>query len=152
MRKYYLDNLRWLIILILFPYHTLLIYSSIGSYYFHVANSSIANAFILTFAPWFMQLLFAIAGITTYYSLKRRDAKQYLEERVSKLLLPSVAGVILVIPVSVYFGYLYNGYTGNFLSFMLYHFTNALQNIGSGLLIGPLWFLLYLKARIQTLP
>lgn len=51
MRKYYLDNLRWLIILILFPYHVLLIYSSIGSYYFHVANSSIANAFLLTFAP-----------------------------------------------------------------------------------------------------
>ncbi|OPX58583.1 MAG: glucans biosynthesis protein [Methanobacterium sp. PtaB.Bin024] len=144
MRKYYLDNLRWLIILILFPYHVLLIYSSIGSYYIHVANSVIANTFILTFAPWFMQLLFAIAGIATYYSLKRRDAKQYLKERVSKLLLPTVAGVILVIPVSVYYGFLFNGYTGTFLSFWLSFLGNWLHYLKVGLLLGPLWFLLYL--------
>ena len=144
MRKYYLDNLRWLIILILFPYHVLLIYSSVGSYYFHVANSVIANTFILTFAPWFMQLLFAIAGIATYYSLKRRDAKQYLSERVSKLLLPTVAGVILVIPVSVYYGFLFNGYTGSFLDFWLSFLGSWLHYLKVGLLLGPLWFLLYL--------
>ncbi|MBP2044996.1 putative membrane protein [Methanobacterium aggregans] len=119
-------------------------YSSIGSYYFHVANSSIANAFILTFAPWFMQLLFAIAGIATYYSLKRRDAKQYLKERVSKLLLPTVAGAILVIPVSVYFGFLYSGYTGSFPSLWLSIFSHPLENLANGIIVGPLWFLLYL--------
>lgn len=144
MRKYYLDNLRWLIILILFPYHVLLIYSGIGSYYFNVANSAIANAFILSFAPWFMQLLFTIAGIATYYSLKKRDSTEYLKERVSKLLLPTVAGVILVIPVSVYFGYLFNGYTGSYLSLLVDHFSHPLQYLGNGMLIGPLWFLLYL--------
>ena len=144
MRKYYLDNLRWLIILVLFPYHVLLIYSGIGSYYFNVANSAIANAFLLSFAPWFMQLLFTVAGIATYYSLKRRNATEYLKERVTKLLLPTLAGVILVIPVSVYFGYLYNGYTGNFLTFWVNQLTHPLQNLGNGLLLGPLWFLLYL--------
>lgn len=144
MRKYYLDNLRWLIILILFPYHVLIIYSGIGSYYFHVTNLAAANAFILTFAPWFMQLLFAIAGISTYYSLKRRVAKEYLTERVSKLLLPTLAGVILVIPVSVYFGYLYSGYTGSFLNLWLDLITNWLYYLKIGLLVGPLWFLLYL--------
>ena len=144
MRKYYLDNLRWLIILVLFPYHVLLIYSGIGSYYFNVANSAIANAFLLSFAPWFMLLLFTVAGIATYYSLKRRNATEYLKERVTKLLLPTLAGVILVIPVSVYFGYLYNGYTGNFLTFWVNQLTHPLQNLGNGLLLGPLWFLLYL--------
>ncbi len=144
MRKYYLDNLRWLIILILFPYHVLIIYSGIGAYYFHVANSTVANTFLLTFAPWFMQLLFVIAGIATYYSLKKRGAKEYLNERVSKLLLPTVAGVILVIPVSVYFGFLYSGYTGSFLSLWLDLLTNWIYYLKIGLLVGPLWFLLYL--------
>ena len=116
MRKYFMDNLRWLIILILFPYHTLIIYSGIGSYYFHVTNNTFADAFMLTFSSWFMQLLFAIAGIATFYSLKKRNPTQYLKERVSKLLIPMIAGVILVIPVSVYFGFLYSGYTGSFLS------------------------------------
>jgi hypothetical protein len=91
-----------------------------------------------------MQLLFAIAGIATYYSLKKRDAKEYLSERVSKLLLPTVAGVILVIPLSIYFGYLYSGYTGSFLSLWMDLFTNGLYYLKIGLLVGPLWFLLYL--------
>jgi hypothetical protein len=144
MRKYYLDNLRWLVILVLFPYHTLLLYSSIGSYYFHVANSMVANAFLLCFAPWFMQLLFTVAGIATYYSLKRRNSTEYLKERVTKLLLPAAAGVLLVIPVSVYFGFLYSGYTGNFLSLWLSIFSHPLEYLANGIIIGPLWFLLYL--------
>jgi hypothetical protein len=138
-----MDNLRWLVILVLFPYHTLIIYSGIASYYFHAANNIFANAFILTFAPWFMQLLFVIAGIATFYSLKKRNTTQYLRERVSKLLIPMVAGMILVIPVSVYFGFLYNGYTGGFLSLWVNIFTNP-SYLGQGLLLGPLWFLLYL--------
>lgn len=153
MRKYYLDNLRWMVILILFPYHVLLIYSGIGSYYFNVANSIIANAFILTFAPWFMQLLFAIAGIATYYSLKRRTATEYLKERVSKLLIPMIAGIILVIPISIYFGYLYNGFTGSFLSLWWDIMSNWYNYLKIGLLLGPLWFLLYLFiASLVALP
>lgn len=109
-----MDNLRWLIILVLFPYHTLLIYSGIGSYYFNVANNIFANAFILTFAPWFMQLLFVIAGIATFYSLRKRDTTQYLRERVSKLLIPMIAGIILVIPISVYFGFFTTAIPGVF--------------------------------------
>ncbi len=150
MRKYYMDNLRWLIILVLFPYHTLIIYSDIASYYFHVTNSAIASAFMLSFSPWFMQLLFVVAGIATFYSLKKRTSTQYLKERVSKLLIPLVAGVILVIPVSIYFGFLYNGYTGSFLNLWWGIFTNpSLQ----GLALGPLWFLLYLFiASLVALP
>ena len=144
MRKYYLDNIRWMIILILFPYHTLLIYSGIGTYYFNTANSIFANAFILTFAPWFMQLLFAVAGIATFYSLRNRDSIAYLKERVSKLLIPTLAGVIFVIPISLYFGFLYNGYTGSFLQNWLDIISNSLYYLGMGLLVGPLWFLLYL--------
>jgi glucan biosynthesis protein C len=144
MRKYYLDNLRWLVILILFPYHTLLLYSSIGSYYFHVANSVVANAFLLSFAPWFMQLLFTVAGIATYYSLKKRTSTEYLKERVTKLLLPAAAGAILVIPFSVYFGFLYSGYTGSFLSLWLTIFSHPLEYLANGIIVGPLWFLLYL--------
>lgn len=144
VRKYYLDNLRLMVILLLFPYHTLLIYSGIGGYYFNVANNLVANAFILSLAPWFMQLLFTIAGIATYYSLKRRNSSQYLKERVSKLLIPTLAGVVLVIPVSVYFGFLYNGFDGGFLSLWWTMMSNWMEYLAQGLLLGPLWFLLYL--------
>lgn len=144
MRKYYLDNLRLMVILFLFPYHTLLIYSGLGPYYFNVTNNYLANAFLLFLAPWFMQLLFAVAGIATFYSLKKRTSHQYLKERVSKLLIPTVAGVFLVIPFSTYFGYLYNGFNGSFLNFYWYLMTNWMAFLGNGYLLGPLWFLLYL--------
>ncbi|HOI71022.1 MAG TPA: acyltransferase family protein [Methanobacterium sp.] len=144
VRKYYLDNLRLMVILFLFPYHTLIIYSGVADYYFNVANNLVANALILSLAPWFMQLLFTIAGIATYYSLKRRNSTQYLKERVSKLLIPTLAGVVLVIPVSIYFGILYQGFDGSFLSVWWTMMSNWMEYLANGLLLGPLWFLLYL--------
>lgn len=146
VRKYYLDNVRLMIILVLFPYHTLLLYSGVGSYYFHVTNDFAANAFILSFAPWFMQLLFVIAGIAAHYSLKRRNPREYLTERVSKLLIPMIAGAVLVMPLSIYFGYLYNGYGGSFPALWWELMSNGVRHLESGLLIGPLWFLFYLFA------
>ncbi|MEW6009705.1 MAG: acyltransferase family protein [Euryarchaeota archaeon] len=147
MRLYFLDNLRWMIIMLLFPYHTLLMYNNLGiDYIIMVSGNTFATVFILLFSNWFMQLLFAIAGISTFYALKKRNKTEYLKERVSKLLIPTIAGIIFVLPVWVYYGFLYNGYTGNFLSFWWYFLTNwpafAGDAYGSG--IGPLWFLLYL--------
>lgn len=144
MRKYYLDNLRLMIILILFPYHTLLLYSSIGDYIIHAGNNTFANLFIITFSPWFMQLLFAIAGISTFYSLKKRNSTEYLKERVSKLLIPMISGIIFVISVQVYFAALYNGYTGSFLIFWWNFITNWFTYFMNGTGLGPMWFLLYL--------
>jgi len=144
MRKYYLDNLRWLIILILFPYHTLLLYTPVGSYIINAGNYLFANIFILSFSIWFMQLLFAIAGIATFYSLKKRTPKLYIKERVSKLLIPMISGVVFVISVSVYFGFLYNGYTAGFLTMWWNFITNWFTYFAEGIGLGPLWFLLYL--------
>ncbi|MCK9151397.1 acyltransferase family protein [Methanobacterium alcaliphilum] len=144
MRKYYLDNLRWIIILILFPYHTFLLYSPIGDYIINAGNYSFAGLFILIFSPWFMQLLFAIAGISTFYSLKKRNSTEYLKERVTKLLIPMASGVIFVISIQVYFAALYNGYTGGFLAFWWNFISNWPAYFMNGTGLGPMWFLLYL--------
>ncbi|MDP1552575.1 MAG: acyltransferase family protein [Methanobacteriaceae archaeon] len=147
MRKYFLDNLRWMIILLLFPYHTFLIYNNIGIEYIIMSTgNTFATVFILLFSNWFMQLLFAIAGISTFYALKKRNSSEYLKERVTKLLIPTIAGIIFVLPVWVYYGFLYNGYTGNFLTFWRNFISNWFAFLadpyGSGL--GPLWFLVSL--------
>lgn len=147
MRLYFLDNLRWIVIFLLFPYHTLLIYNNMGiDYIIMVTGNSLASAFILTFSNWFMQLLFVIAGISTFFALKKRNKTEYLKERVSKLLIPTIAGIIFVLPVWVYFGFLYNGFNLSFLSFWWDFLINwprfVVDPYGSG--IGPLWFLIYL--------
>lgn len=71
MRKYFLDNLRWIIILILFPFQTFRIYS-FENFYIHGPINVILYEFIVFVAHWFMTLLFVIAGISTYYSFKKK--------------------------------------------------------------------------------
>jgi glucans biosynthesis protein C len=146
MRKYYLDNLRWMVILILFPYHTLLMYCSISSGYMINSSTDIffASGFQLFFSPWFMQILFAIAGIATFYSLNKRSTREYLNERVKRLLIPLVAGLIFVIPVQFYYGFLYYGYNGSFLSLWWYFITHWFDYLWNGLAVGQFWFLVYL--------
>ncbi|MBI5680283.1 MAG: acyltransferase family protein [Methanobacterium sp.] len=145
MRKYFLDNLRWMVIIIVVLYHVLIIYNDIGvQYVINATGNVLATVFILSFSMWFMQLLFAVAGISTFYSLKRRNSKQYLNERVKKIFIPMVAGIIFVIPFQTYFSFLYNGQNISFLNFWFNFLTNWWYYFVNGLGIGPLWFLLYL--------
>lgn len=145
MRKYFLDNLRWIIIVVVVLYHVLIIYNNIGvPYVINTTGNTLATVFILSFSVWFMQLLFTVAGISTFYSLRKRDSKQYLNERVQKILIPMVAGIIFVIPFQTYYGFLYNGQNLNFLNFWFNFLTNWWYYFITGNGIGPLWFLLYL--------
>lgn len=44
--------------------------------------------------PWFMLLLFVVAGISARYALEKRTERQFLKERVDKILAPSTLGVL----------------------------------------------------------
>ena len=48
------------------------------------------SGIVVFFSPFFMPLLFLLAGIGTRYSLQKRTMREYIAERVKKLLLPSV--------------------------------------------------------------
>lgn len=65
MRKHYIDNLRWIILFILIPYHTAQAWNTWGepNYIFFEGNRLISSI-IVFFSPYFMPLLFVLAGIT----------------------------------------------------------------------------------------
>jgi hypothetical protein len=47
MRKHFIDNLRWICVLLLIPYHTCMIYNRFGeNFYVRGAAFAIPNAFI----------------------------------------------------------------------------------------------------------
>ena len=72
MRKHYIDNLRWIILFILIPYHTAQAWNTWGepNYIFFEGNRLISSI-IVFFSPYFMPLLFVLAGITIWdYSLR----------------------------------------------------------------------------------
>jgi hypothetical protein len=51
---------------------------------------------------WRMPLLFMISGAGTWFALGFRTRRQYLMERIKRLLIPLAAGILFLVPVQVY--------------------------------------------------
>ena len=148
MRKYYIDNLRWATILLLFPYHTAMIYNDWGEN-FYVRSIPVApiSGFIIASYPWFMPLLFVVSGIGSYWALQKRSPTVYLKERLLKLFLPLVLGVLFIVPVQTYYAErFHNGYTGSYWGQYQLFFSKYTDLTGytGGFTMGHLWFLWYL--------
>lgn len=148
MRKYYLDNLRTLMILLLFPVHTFMIWNDYGTkFYVWGGESKLLSALITLVNPWFMSILFVIAGMCANYSLRKRSIKGFVKERFSKLMLPFISGMILLIPFqTLYARKFFFGYNGSLFDNFKYFFTNStdLSGYDGCFTPGHLWFILFL--------
>lgn len=147
-RKAYIDNLRLFCILLLFPYHAAMAWNAWGeaNYILFGANTAISS-FVAAVSPWYMPLLFVLAGVSMKYSLKRRSYRQFIRERCHKLLLPLLSGTLFVMPIMAYFADRWNGgYQGSYFSHYPIFFSKwtDLTGYDGGFGIGHLWFLLYL--------
>ena len=142
-RKYYIDNLRIFIILLLFPFHIFMIYNNWGeNFYIHGEALLIPSIFNRFASIFMMPVLFAVAGISSRYALEKRSTGEYFKERFSKLLLPFIFGVLLVIPVQPYLAGIYwNGEANYFDSFTK---ITDLSGYDGAFTPGHLWFILYL--------
>ena len=125
-----------------------MIYNAFGeNFYIRGPEIRILNDFILVCSPWFMPLLFVIAGISSSFALKRRTAGQYLKERLFKLFIPLVFGILIYIPIQTFYAEkFHNLYTGGFFEQYILFFTKPTDLTGytGGFTPGHLWFILYL--------
>ncbi|WRS28009.1 acyltransferase family protein [Oscillospiraceae bacterium MB08-C2-2] len=148
MREYSVDNLRCLVVLLLFPYHTFMIYNSFGeSFYIKGTNITFTSNFIVAVWPWIMPLLFVVAGMSSAYALRKRTPLEYLKERVMKLFIPLISGILLIMPLMTYFAErFHNGYTGGYIEQYVLFFTKPtdLSGYHGGFTPGHFWFILYL--------
>lgn len=148
MRKSYIDNIRWICVLLLFPYHTFMVYNTFGEdFYIKGVDIQATTTFISAAWPWLMPLMFLLAGVSSAFALKKRTAKEYAKERVSKLLTPFLFGVLLLVPIQTYFAEVFhNGYTGNYFEQYILFFTKPtdLSGYHGGFTPAHLWFILYL--------
>ncbi len=147
-RKVWVDYLRLLCVLLLFPYHAAMAWNTWGEgNYILFFGDTAASSFVVAVSPWHMPLLFILAGMSMKYSLGRRTYKQYIKERCIRLLLPLLAGIFFVMPVMAYLADCANcGYTGNYFSHCIVFFRKwtDLTGYDGGFGVGHLWFLLYL--------
>lgn len=147
MRKYYIDNLRTLVILLLFPFHTFRMYTSFEPFYVQGVPNSFCEISVNFISIWFMNLLFVLAGISSAYSLEKRSIKEYTKERFLKLLVPFIFGVILTIPIQTYYAEkFHNQYSGSFFFQYILFFTKESDLTGyyGGFTPAHLWFLIFL--------
>ena len=148
-RRYYIDNLRWMLILLLFPFHAAQIWSGgeYSGFYIWSHTNTALYVFSTAVYPWYMTSLFAIAGISCKYALQKRTNRQFVIERTKKLLIPFFFGLIVLVPVMTYIAEIFfNGYTGNYLQQYGLFFTKVTDLTGyhGGFTPAHLWFLLYL--------
>lgn len=113
-RLAYIDNLRWVMIMLVLSMHAAVTYSHLGSWYFmEDTRVSLPETFIFaTYQAWlqsfFMGFLFFIAG---YFVPKAYDTKgtlRFLKDRAYRLGLPLLMFVFILQPVSIYCIFLFD--------------------------------------------
>ena len=148
IRKHYIDNIRNLTILLLFPVHTFMIWNDFGSrFYIWQGENRILSTLIVLVNPWFMPILFVLAGMSARYALGKRTNKEFIMQRINKLLIPFVSGIIFLVPIqTLYTKKYFENYKGSFGENWKYFFTHLTDFSGydGAFTPGHLWFILFL--------
>lgn len=106
-RKNYLDNIRWMTVILVMVYHVVYIFNSQGVLSnFHVQGIEVLDGFLYIVYPWFMAILFVVAGASARYALSKRTGKAFLKDRLKRLIVPSIF-------VPIFFGW-FCGWVTNF--------------------------------------
>lgn len=150
-RLHYIDWLRVLAVLLLFPFHTWRVFNANDPFYVKSAYlSQTINSVIWFIDFWHMPLLFLLAGASTYFALRKRTGLQYAGERFLRLGVPLLFGWAVLIPPQTWYGGRFNsGYPESFLRYitsgdwLVFNIQNGGDYYG-GFGIGQLWFILFL--------
>ncbi len=149
-RRTDLDWLRIIAVLLLVPFHSSLVFNLHPEVVMYIKDHVDSNL-LGRLAGWVhlfhMPLLFYVAGASSYFALKKRSHLQYLGERLSKLLLPAITGLILLVPPMTYLSLVSRGITVNFWQ----HYIGFWQidpidisGINGKFTPAHLWFLIFL--------
>lgn len=160
-RRYDLDWLRLLAMLLIFVYHSTRPFDTLENW--HVKNTQLTGAFnfMVIGVLWIMPLFFVLAGAGSYFSLRSRGAWSFLRARFLRLAVPLMTlGWFVFGSLQVYIerstgtGYNTSPFRGSLLEFIPHYFEGLYGQGGSFALHGVhLWFLFWLFLfSLVTLP
>ena len=140
-RRYDIDWLRVLAVLLLFFVHPGRIFFTMGPWYVQNMEKNELISIITYFLDfWQMGLLFLLAGASTLFAMRFRSAKKYLIERLKRLVIPLIFGILVIVPPQLYIEIL--GFRGaSYIDFYPKYFDS--QYTG-GFDMGHLWFIAFL--------
>ena len=140
MRKHWIDNLRWVTVLLVLFYHVIYFYNNkgvfggIGGF---GDGPQYQDVVMYILYPWFMPILFILAGISARYALENHSAKEWFKARTRKLLVPGTIGLFVFHWMVGYFNTVVASREGVFdgIPAIAKYFIMAFSGI------GPLWFI-----------
>jgi glucan biosynthesis protein C len=108
VRRWDLDWLRVLAVLLLVPFHSALVFMpdpGLVAYVKDPAQSALAQGALVQMKSfmdrWLLELLFFIAGAACWFALGRRSGGRFLAERAKRLLAPLLFGLVVLVPLMV---------------------------------------------------
>ncbi|WP_291609985.1 acyltransferase family protein [Bradyrhizobium sp.] len=142
----------------------LLILYHVGMFYvpwnWHIKSVHAVTALeplMLALNPWRLALLFLVSGVATRFMLRKTAAGALLRSRSSRLLIPLVFGMLVIVPPQAYIQIVEAlGYPDGFLDFYLKHyFAFGKEFCPKPCIILPtwnhLWFVAYLWVYTMAL-
>lgn len=92
----YIDNLRWICVWSVVVFHVIDVFTSTGvPIHYNAQGIAALDGIGYFFYPWFMALLFILAGMSAKEALKTKSTGEFIKARTKKLLVPFLAYEIL---------------------------------------------------------
>ncbi len=143
MRKHWIDNLRWVTVLLVLFYHVIYFYNNkgvfggVGGFGPYPENPQYQDVVMYILYPWFMPLLFILAGVGARYALEKKSAREWFRARTRKLLVPGTIGLFVFHWMVGYFNTVVAAREGVFdgMPGVIKWIVMAVSGI------GPLWFI-----------
>lgn len=139
-RLLYIDNIRWLMIVLVIVIHSNVIYGPIGQFFGFKdrANSGDGSDVLFTLISifiqaFFMGILFLVAGYFVPSSIARRGERGFILERSRRLGIPSLIFIIFLAPLITY--PLYFDDHMSFINYAVDYYPNPIRWD-----TGPMWF------------
>lgn len=119
MRKTYLDNLKWITVVLVVLYHVIYMFNGIvtAGVIGPFRQVQYQDVFQYIVYPWFMLLLFVVSGMSARFELERKDSRSFMRSRTRKLLVPSTIALLV-----------YHGWTTGYFNMRI---SGAFESMGA---------------------
>jgi glucan biosynthesis protein C len=108
-RRQDLDLMRAAVVGGLIFFHTARIFDPLDFYVKDQPPNLALTLFVFFAGLWGMPLLFVVSGLGAWYSLRSRTAAGFIRERLARLLVPFLVGLLVVVPPQVYYRLRFQG-------------------------------------------
>ncbi|GGA82845.1 acyltransferase family protein [Puia dinghuensis] len=144
-RLLFIDNLRWVMILLVISQHAAVTYSNQGKWYYNEPThlnrleEFIFYTYEVFLQTFFMGILFFVAGYFVPGAYNRKGPRRFVKDRAYRLGLPTLLYMFFLAPITGYLG-AYRRAAGDPIRTFLHEYSQYILRGKFILGTGPLWF------------